>query len=87
MKKEEKEGEISAFISSKRQQLYYETDASSCHCCQQATADGGGVVGVCALAQIAVASDRLSKHEGKAQSLWKTTGSRTESDRESCKNE
>ena len=40
---------------------------------------------MCALAQIAVASDRLSKHEGKAQSLWKTTGSRTESDRNSGK--
>ena len=39
-------------------------------------------VGVCVLAQIAVASDRLSKHEGKAQSLWKTTGSRTESQKD-----
>ena len=40
---------------------------------------------MCVLAQIAVASDRLSKHEGKAQSLWKTTGSRAESDRNSVK--
>jgi hypothetical protein len=31
-KKEGKEGEISGFIS--RQQLYYETDASSCLCYQ-----------------------------------------------------
>ena len=35
--------------------------------------------------QPTTASDRLSKHEEKAQSLWKMTVSGNESDRKSCK--